>query len=504
MLIKPVKFAACLAAFAICASAAETSKPVSPALDFARQLNQAFIEVADQVSPAVVVIKVAQKQSRFDLEDEDNPLWEMLPPQFRRQLERQREQQRQEKPEEESPGEKESDDPPVFNGQGSGVVIREEGYILTNRHVVENADKIRVRFNDGSEFDAEVRGVDAQSDLAVLKIDPKSRKLRVARLGNSDKTRVGEFAIAIGAPFELDYSVTFGHVSAKGRSSIINDPAMDQDFIQTDANINPGNSGGPLVNIEGEVIGINTLIKGLRTGIGFAIPVNLVKEVSDKLITDGRYVRAWLGIGIAALRENSAYRDMVTNITDGVVVTEIRKNGPAAKSDLKPSDVITAVDGKTVASAQQLKNEIRSKKIGESVTLDVHRGGRNIKIEIMPDAWPDDLMLAGNRQPAPKLEEAESTTMFGLKVQAVTSELAEQYGVDQTSGVIVTEVQRGRAAERGGIQPGDVITEVNHKPVSTPKQFRDALKAVDPKKGVIVNFTRRGTSKFEFLKESGD
>src|SRR5687768_14394675 len=363
MLFKPVKFASCLAAVALCASAAETSKPVSPALEFARQLNQAFIEVADQVSPAVVVIKVAQKQSRLDLEDEDNPLWEMLPPEFRRQLERQRDKQRQQKPEE-SPGEKESEEPPMFNGQGSGVVIREEGYILTNRHVVENADKIRVRLNDGDEFDAEVRGVDPQSDLAVLKINPKGKKLKAARLGNSETTRVGEFAIAIGAPFELDYSVTFGHVSAKGRSRVINDPAMDQDFIQTDANINPGNSGGPLVNLEGEVIGINTLIKGLRTGIGFAIPVNLAKEVSDKLISEGKYVRAWLGIGIQALRENSEYRDIVTGITDGVVVTLIQTNGPAANSDLKPSDVITAVDGKPVASAQQLKNEIRSKKIG--------------------------------------------------------------------------------------------------------------------------------------------
>jgi serine protease Do len=504
MFFKPVKLAACLAAaIAVCASAAETSKPVSPALDFARQLNQAFIEVADQVSPAVVVIKVAQKQSRFELEDEDNPLWEMLPPEFRRQLERQRERQRQEKPEG-SPGEKESDDPPVFNGQGSGVVIREEGYILTNRHVVENADKIKVRFNDGEEFDAEVRGVDPQSDLAVLKIDPKSRKLRVARLGNSEKTRVGEFAIAIGAPFELEYSVTFGHVSAKGRSSIINDESMDQDFIQTDANINPGNSGGPLVNIEGEVIGINTLIKGLRTGIGFAIPVNLAREVSDKLITDGKYVRAWLGIAIQALRENSQYRDIIQGIADGVIVKEIRTNGPAAKSDLKPSDVITAVDGRPVASAQQLKNEIRSKKIGEAVTLDVHRGGKDIKVKVKPDAWPDHgMILAANREAAPKQEE-DSTTKFGLKVQAITSQLAEQYGINKTDGVIVTEVQRGSAAERKAIRPGDVITEVNHKPVTSPKQFRDVLKAIDPKKGVIVNFTSRGTSKFEILKESGD
>jgi serine protease Do len=498
-----VKAAVAMVAFALTSIAAETARPVSPALDLARQLNQAFIEVADQVSPAVVVIKVAQKQSRIDLDDEENPLWEMLPPEFRRQLERQREKQQQQREEksDESPGLKE---PPMFNGQGSGVVIREEGYILTNRHVVDNAEKIKVRFNDGDEFDAEIRGVDSQSDLAVLKIDPKGKKLRVARLGDSEKTRVGEFAIAIGAPFELDYSVTFGHVSAKGRSRIINDPTMDQDFIQTDANINPGNSGGPLVNIDGEVIGINTLIKGLRTGIGFAIPVNLAKEVSAKLISDGKYVRAWLGIGIQALRENSDYRDLVSDITDGVVVTLIQTNGPAAKSDLKPSDVITAVDGRPVASAQQLKNEIRSKKIGDAVTLDVHRGGKNIKVKVKPDAWPDDdVILAANKETTPKTEE-DSTTKFGLKVQAVTSELAEQYGLGKVTGVVVTEVQRGSAAERKGIRAGDVITEVNHKPVPSPKQFREVLKSIDPKKGVIINFTSRGTSKFEILKESGD
>jgi serine protease Do len=491
------KLAAFFLVCALCA-AAEPAKPSSASLDLARQLNQAFIEVAEQVSPAVVVIKVAQKPGEMDLDNEDNPLWEMLPPEFRRQLERQREKER--KKAEESPGSKE---PPVFNGQGSGVVIREEGYILTNRHVVDGADKIKVRLNDGDEFDAEVRGVDSQSDLAVLKINPKGKKLKAARLGNSETTRVGEFAIAIGAPFDLDYSVTFGHVSAKGRSRIINDPYMDQDFIQTDANINPGNSGGPLVNIEGEVIGINTLIKGLRTGIGFAIPVNLVREVSEKLITDGKYVRAWLGIGIQALREHSDYRDILTNVTDGVLVTLIHSNTPAAKSELKPSDVITAVDGRSVATAQQLKNEIRGKKIGDTVVLDVNRAGKNIKVKVKPDAWPDETTLVANKRTSPA-EEPEKSSKFGLKVEAITSELADQYGINKSDGVVITEVERGSVAERKGLRPGDVITELNHKPVASPKQFREALKSIDPRKAVIVNFTSRGTSKFEILKESGD
>ncbi len=476
---------------------AAAGKDTPNALDLARQLNQAFIEVADRVSSSVVVISVAHKQNFLDLEDQDNPLWEWLPPELRKQLEEQRKKQRPRR--QESPSRRES---PVFDSQGSGVVIREEGYILTNRHVVDGAEKIKVRLKDSTdEFDAEVRGVDAQSDVAVIKIDPKGKKLTAARLGDSDKVRVGEFAIAIGAPFELDYSVTFGHVSAKGRSGILNDPTLDQDFIQTDANINPGNSGGPLVSIEGEVIGINTLIRGLHTGIGFAIPANLAREIADKLVTDGKYVRAYLGVQIRALKDYPEYRNMISGITNGVVVATIPPDGPASKSDLKPGDVITAVDGKPVATAQQLKNEIRSKQIGQPVTLDVYRGEKPMKVKVKPEVWPDELtQVAGKRESAP----ADTARSFGLAVQALTKDLAEQFGVDKTDGVVVTEVERGSAAEQKGIRPGDIITEVNGKTVTTPKQFREAMKTADPKKGVQVIYTSRGTSSFVILKESGD
>ncbi|HXG48409.1 MAG TPA: trypsin-like peptidase domain-containing protein [Methylomirabilota bacterium] len=481
-------------------------KPPSAAVELARQLNQAFVEVADSVSQSVVVIRVAHKRSRLEMEDEENPLWDMLPREFRRRLEEQRERERREN--EPDRDRDRSDDEnssphrePVFDGQGSGVVIREEGYILTNRHVVDGADKIKVRFADGAEFDAEIRGVDAQSDLAVLKIDPKDRKLAVAKLGDSDRTRVGEFAIAIGAPFELDYSVTFGHVSAKGRSRIIPDPAMDQDFIQTDANINPGNSGGPLVNIYGEVIGINTLIRGLRTGIGFAIPVNLAREVSEKLITDGKYVRAWLGVGIGALKDEPEYRERLSGVTEGVVVKQIQPDGPASKSDLKPSDVITAVDGKPVTTAQQLKNEIRSKSIGSTVVLDVHRHGKNIKVKVRPEAWPEETPTLTSRRPA---DAVDSARRFGLTVQGLTKDLAEQFGIEKVEGVVVTEVGRNSVAERKGLRPGDVITEVDGTPVTTPKDFLDAVKKADPKKGILIIFTSRGTSKTEILKDGGE
>src|SRR5437762_1323454 len=337
------------------------AKEISSPMDLARQLNQAFIEVADKVSPSVVVIRVAHKPDYNESIDDDNPFFDMLPREFRRRFEERRQRTPRRSRE------------PIFDSEGSGIVIREDGHILTNRHVVDGADKIKVRFKDGKEYGAEVRGEDAQSDLAVIKIEAKG--LTSARLADSSKTRVGEFAIAIGAPFSLDYIVTFGHVSAKGRHIISGDEgaAMDQDFIQTDANINPGNSGGPLVNIDGEVIGVNALIRGLRTGIGFAIPSNLAREISDKLIEDGKVTRAWLGVGIRSLGDYAAFKDTVKGVEQGVVVYTIQPEGPASKSDLKPSDIITAVDGKRVSTAQDLKNEIRGKKIGSTVTLDVAR-----------------------------------------------------------------------------------------------------------------------------------
>jgi len=467
--------------------AKETNAP----MELARQLNQAFIEVAEQVSASVVVIKVAHKPNYVDIDEEGNPLWELLPPEFKKQFREEREKQKK--------NEKGIAEEPVFDGQGSGVVLREEGYILTNRHVVDGAEKIKVRFKDDSDwYDAEIRGVDSQSDVAVLKINPKGKKLVAAKLGDSSKIRVGEFAIAIGAPFELDYSVTFGHVSAKGRSRLIPDNRMDQDFIQTDASINPGNSGGPLVNIDGEVIGINTLIRGLRTGIGFAIPVNLVKEVSDKLVSDGKYVRSCLGILIRGLAEFPESREVAPGIKDGVVVSEITSNAPARDSDLKAEDVITAVDGVRVSTAQQLRNEIRPKKIGQTVTLDVFRKGKNLKVKVKTGAWPEEAppMLAQKAKPSPEGIVKE----LGLTVQSLTAELAEKFAVEKTTGVIVTEVESGSPAY-GKVAAGDIITEINQKAIANAKDFRDALKKADLKKDVIINFTSRGTSKFEVLKQ---
>lgn len=491
--------------FTMPASSAEqvsaTAKP-SPNLDLARQLNQAFVEVAEEVSPAVVVITVTQKASSplgslsgDGQDDEEDPL-NRIPPEFRKFFRQ---------------------SPEKTRGQGSGIIIRKEGFILTNRHVVDDAEKIEVRLKDGRTFKADVRGVDAPSDVAVIKIDAKD--LPVAKLADSAKTRVGEFAIAIGAPFALDYSVTFGHVSAKDRSNIIpNDPEsptmMDQSFIQTDANINPGNSGGPLININGEVIGINTLIRGLHTGIGFAIPINLAHEVADKLISEGKFSRAWLGLSIRSIREYPEYRDLLPGVQDGVAVTEILPTGPAAKSTLRAGDVITAIDGKSVVTSQQLKDEIRTKKVGESVTLDVSREGddeigrqdkptvQQLKLKVKPGEWVDKNLAVNTKKESPN--ETNSTASLGLIVEAATRDLADQYNVQMAQGVIVTSVDRTGLAARSGVRTGDIITSVNRQPTNDPKQFRDAIKGADPKRGIIVKLISDGTAKLEVLKESNE
>jgi serine protease Do len=452
-------------------------------IEVARQLNQAFVDVAEKVTPAVVVINVIQKATVITPDEDTDDSTDSLPREFQRRFLL---------PYEELPQER------AF-GQGSGVIIRADGYILTNGHVIEDADKITVRLHDGRVFKGKVRGVDPKSDVAVIKIDAKG--LPVAALADSTKTRVGEFAIAIGAPFSLDYSVTYGHVSAKSRSNIIEGEGgavMDQDFIQTDANINPGNSGGPLVNINGEVIGINTLIRGLHTGIGFAIPSSLAKEISDKLISDGKFTRAWLGIGIRAYRDDPDLRELLKGVEDGVVVLSLQTNGPAYKSDLKPKDVITAVDGKTISTPQDLRGEIRGKKIGAAVTLDVVRNGKAMQLKVKPAEWVEAPVVPEIVRSSPATEEERSG--LGLTIHALTREVAKQFGADMTDGVIVVSVDRGTLASRHGIRPGDIITEVNQKAVANPRQFREALKTANLKKGIILNIVSGKTAHFEVLK----
>jgi serine protease Do len=444
----------------------------SPELDLARQLNKAFIEVAEKASPAVVVINVAEKpgaSSPDDFDDEADSSDKKAPQKSEKSF-----------------------------GQGSGIIIRKDGYILTNNHVVEDAEKIEVKLRDGRTFTAQVRGRDPQSDLAVLKIE--ARDLPVIQLADSSRTRVGEFAIAIGAPFSLDYSVTFGHVSAKGRSNVVPDwndgSSMDQDFIQTDANINPGNSGGPLLNIDGEVIGINTMIRGLHTGIGFAIPSNLVKEISDRLIADGKISRPWLGIRVHSVADDPDFQDLMPEIESGVIVQAILPSGPASKSGLRAADVITGIDGKRVDDTQQFRDAVRRKIIGQLVTLDVNRAGKQLEIKLKPE---EELDVAAATSDSFTATSAAAANL-GLTVHPVTRQLADHFGADMADGVIVVAVDKHGPAAQNEIKPGDIITSVNREPVLTTKQFHDALRKADLKKGVLLNLTGRDESWFEILR----
>lgn len=458
----------------------------SPNLDLARQLNQAFVEVAEKVSPTVVVLTVTQKPGEESLDSTDTDEDGQTPREFWKKFHEQFQ---------DTPMEK-------LIGQGSGVIIRTNGYILTNRHVVEDAEKIEVKLKDGRTFKATVRGVDPDSDVAVVKIEATG--LPIAAFADSSKTRVGEFAIAIGAPFSLDYSVTFGHVSAKSRSNIvpsyIGNSMMDQDFIQTDANINPGNSGGPLVNIDGEIIGINTLIRGLRTGIGFAIPSNLAREVSDQLIVEGKFTRAWLGVSIQDLREDSVFRDAAKGIEDGVVIRAIARNGPASTSELRVGDIVTTVDGHRVATVQELRNEIRGKKIGAPVTLEVFRDDKMVRVSVKPGEYAPREPLAIVKKKSRSIDAAA----LGLKVEWLTPEDSKKFGVKFIEGVLVTEVDKtGLAAERG-IKTGDIIKSVNHERVNSPAQFREALQNADLKKGVHVELSSGDNVRSETLKLKAD
>ena len=265
---------------------------------------------------------------------------------------------------------------------GSGFIISADGYVVTNNHVVSptgrgTVEEITVTMPDGTEYNAELVGTDPQSDLAVLKIS-RGAAFPYVEFGDSSQARPGDWVVAIGNPFGLGGTVTAGIISARGRD--INSGPYD-DFIQTDASINPGNSGGPLVNIYGEVIGINTLIRGVNTGIGFAIPVNLAKRVADMLIEDGKVTRAWLGVSITTLREDADYRDLAVGVEDGVVVRQFVPGGPAENSDLELADVITTVDGNSVTTADELKRELRLKKAGDSVTLGLMRNGKAEEID---------------------------------------------------------------------------------------------------------------------------
>ena len=455
------------------AAAAEAGK------DVVHQLNNAFAKVFEIIAPSVVIIEISKKNDGTDGSAFDDLFF-------------------QGPPDENTPHRNFRRSQPV-QSEGSGFIVRPDGYIFTNYHVVEGADKISVKLKDGREFSAKVAGTDEKTDIAVIKIDAKD--LPVAQFGDSDAVRVGQFAFAIGAPFKLDYTFTYGVVSGKGRSKLIATGGYSiSDYLQTDASINPGNSGGPLCDIDGKVIGMNTLINGLNRGLGFAIPSNMAQEIGNELMAGKKIMRPWLGIRIETLGEDSSIRDLFKGLDKGVVVRTIEADAPAYKSDLRPFDVITHVDGAQVASDTQLQHEILKKKIGQSIELTVWRKGQTMKIPVKTGELPNEISRASNEPARPNQPGPEDTGKFGMQVQDLTKEVAERLHLDVKQGVVVTDVADNSLASQQGIEREDVITEVDGKPVSNVKAFREALNKADPKRGVLLYLDRKGNKTFAVLK----
>ncbi|SMG18272.1 DegQ family serine endoprotease [Dethiosulfovibrio salsuginis] len=368
-----------------------------------------------------------------------------------------------------------------MRGRGSGFIVSDDGKILTNNHVISDADKITVTLSDGRTFEASVVGKDPTFDLAVLKIEAKD--LPVLELGDSEGVRVGEWAIAIGNPLGLEHSVTVGVVSAKNRS--INARNFNFDgFLQTDAAINPGNSGGPLLGLDGKVIGINTAIIPYAQGIGFAIPIDMAKQVMDDIVTYGKVRRGWLGVYVQPVTKDFAQAYGLEG-TEGALVSDVIPDSPAAKAGLRRGDVIKSIAGKKVKDHQDFVMKVRHHMAGEKVPLEIVRRSKKETVEVLL-AEVDDTVAFG-------ASDSGQVDRLGVKVAKVTAQWREKYGLPSDDGVVVLSVGERSAAARAGIKEGDVILEANGLSLSGPSDLAKALKEGD---SAVLLIRRDGRTSF--------
>ena len=416
----------------------------SQVIDALRQSGKIFAKVAKKSSPSVVMIKTEKEVSPYMQRGYSSPFQDDF---FRRFFDLPRQQQPVIPPKK-APKRKE------VVGQGSGFIINKEGYILTNNHVIGEADGIIVNLLDGREFKAELVGSDPQSDVAVIKIKGSPKNLPIAELGTSESVEVGEWVLALGNPFGLSHSVTAGIISAKGRNSVgITDY---EDFIQTDAAINPGNSGGPLVNLEGKVIGINTAIysrSGGYMGIGFAIPIDMVVKIKDQLINKGTVSRGFLGVLIQDLNSELSKS---FNVKKGVLISKVSKESPAAKAGIEAGDVVTKFNGKVVENAGAFRNIVSMIEPGKNVKMEVDRKGEKLTLTVKIGSLNDEL--------------ADSSGSYGFSVSKNDNEYKTGH-----NGVIITQVQAGSIAEGKGLRKGMVISEVNRMKIDDVASFKRAL-----------------------------
>ena len=369
----------------------------------------------------------------------------------------------------------------VSQSLGSGVIVDAgKGFVLTNNHVIQGADDISVTLSDGRSFDAEVIGTDPDTDLAMIRIPAED--LPALPFADTKALRVGDFVVAVGNPFGLGQTVTSGIVSALGRSAFRG--LEFQNFIQTDASINPGNSGGPLLNLKGEVVGINTAIVASGQGIGFAIPINMADGIINQLKDSGEVSRGWLGVGIQDLTPELAEYYAIKE-KEGVLVTQTYEGDPADKAGIKEGDVIVAVDGKRIASSRELSRTVAEAGVGNKMSLTVLRDGREKEIDVKLAKRPDT-------EPTVARGEARSDDL-GLKVREIDPEIAERLGLDEnTKGVVVTGVNPDSKAAEADIRQGDVVIEINRKPVTSLEDYKDQLRKIDTGETVQMLLRRGG------------
>ncbi len=371
---------------------------------------------------------------------------------------------------------------------GSGFVVDPRGYILTNDHVVKDATKIKVKLQDGRELPATVVGTDPQTDLAVVKVNASN--LPVLRLANSDQVKVGEWVLAFGSPFGLEQTMTAGIISAKGR--YIGSGNYDN-FLQTDAAINPGNSGGPLVNLNGEAVGINTMIlsqSGGFQGVGLAIPATMADNIYRQLVQTGKVTRGWLGVGIQEMTPELA-KSFNLSKTEGVLISQVEPNSPASKAGLRPGDIILEYNGKETKTPRDLSMAVADTKVGVPAKLQVYRDGRTINMDVAVGEKPTE--RAESRTPS---ENNAEHAKLGVTVQNVDPDAARQLNLKSSTGALVTDVQSGSPADDGGVQPGDVIREINHKPVNNVADLQSAIRNLKDGTTVLLSVVRKGQTLF--------
>jgi serine protease Do len=446
----------------------------NPGARIADELSTAFEQVAEVITPSVVTISTetkAKKKPENGRGGKPDPFREFFGEDF---LDR--------------------TNPLPQRGLGTGVIVDDQGHILTNNHVVGDADEVTVRLSDERSVRAKVVGADPRTDLAVIKIKVKERLPKHASLGDSDKLKIGEWVVAAGASFGLDNTITAGIVSAKGRA--ISGGSQYEDFIQTDAAINPGNSGGPLVNLRGEVIGINTAIvskTGGYMGIGFAIPINMARNVMNSLITVGKVTRGWLGVGIQNLTEDLAQSFNYPG-TEGALVGHIDPKGPAEKSGLRQGDIIIRIGSENIRNVNQLRNYVAAIKPGTPINITVVRSGKQESVNVTIG----ELAVQSEERVAPD----GSSEDLGFVVEEYDESSPRRPRSKRPRGVVVTEIDPNGLAAKADIQPGDVVVSVNSKTIDSVATFRDAIEDGDVKKGIRLVVESAGMERFAFLRDS--